>query len=246
MKASPTPPSGRDNAATYSDYVTGQLRGDIVSGTFAAESRLAMKQLSERYQVGTSPLREALHRLAGEGFVQFVGQRGFSVPPLNLADLEDLIALRALVEETAIRQAIARGDDAWEAGIVAAFHRLKRQVNRIARSDEESIRKYDAVHRAFHMSLYGGVTSQRLSSLHANLFDQAFRYRKAMHHAPIDPADVLAEHRSLMDVVLSKDVRAAVAVVRAHLELTRSAAERQFAGKVQKPPRASRPRRPAP
>lgn len=231
-------PVGRDNAATFSDYVFDQLRDDIVSGAFPAESRLSMKELTERYQVGTSPLREALHRLAGEGFVQFTGQRGFRVPPLSLDDLEDLITLRSLVEETAMRQAIARGDDAWEAGIVAAFHKLERQANRIAQSDDESVRKYETVHRAFHVSLYAGVASPRLAAMHANLFDQAFRYRKALHSAPVDPRDVLGEHRSVMEVVLSRNADAAVAVIRAHLELTRSAAGPEFASAATKSTRA--------
>ncbi|MDO8768712.1 MAG: FCD domain-containing protein [Burkholderiaceae bacterium] len=221
--------SGRDKAATFSDYVFDQLRDDIVSGAFPAETRLAMKELTERYQVGTSPLREALHRLAGEGFVQFVGQRGFKVPSLSREDLEDLIALRSLVEEAAMRQAIARGDDAWEAGIVGAFHKLERQANRIAHTDDASVIKYEVVHRAFHVSLYAGVTSPRLAALHSNLFDQAFRYRKALHGAPVEPHDVLDEHRSLMEIVLSRNADAAVQVIRAHFELTRIAASPQFA-----------------
>lgn len=53
-----------------------------------------MKDLTNRYKVGLSPIREALHRLLGEGCVQSVGQRGFTVPPLSRQDLEDITALR--------------------------------------------------------------------------------------------------------------------------------------------------------
>lgn len=213
-------------SATYSDYVFDRLRADIVSGDIAPKAKLAMKTLCERYRVGMSPVREALHRLVGEGFVQLVGQRGFTVPPLSLEDLEDLTALRVLVEEAAVRQAIARGDDAWEAGIVAAFHRLERQVGRIADTSDEAVRRYDAVHRGFHMALYAGVSSSRLAALHANLFDQAFRYRKTLHGTPLDPAEVLAEHRKLMDRVLSRDADAAVASLCGHLRLTRESTQR--------------------
>jgi GntR family carbon starvation induced transcriptional regulator len=143
----------QEPAATYSDYVADRLRADILRGTLAPESRLAMKDLCERYVVGTSPIREALHRLTGEGFVQFFGQRGFRVPPLSLDDLEDLTDLRMLVDEAAIRQAIGRGGDAWEDGIVSAFHRLERQVGRFGSDDDEGIREYDAVHRQFHLAL---------------------------------------------------------------------------------------------
>lgn len=221
--------SGADSSLTYSDYVFDHLRADIVSGVFAPMTKLTMKDLAARYQVGLSPIREALHRLVGEGFVHSVGQRGFTVPPLSLEDLEDLTALRVLVEEAAVRQAVARGDDAWEAGIVAAFHHLERQIGRFATQDEEAIRQYDVVHRGFHTALYANVISPRLSTLHGNLFDQAFRYRKTLHHKSPPAADILAEHRHLMKVVLARDVDAAVTALCSHLRLTRESTARFLA-----------------
>ncbi|HSV36245.1 MAG TPA: FCD domain-containing protein [Ramlibacter sp.] len=223
MDANPTAATAT-TALTYSDFVFDHLRADIVQGVFAPASKLAMKDLTARYQVGLSPIREALHRLVGEGFVLSVGQRGFTVPPLTLEDLEDLTALRTLVEEAAIRQAIARGGDTWEAGIVAAFHRLEKQAARFATDDETAIRHYDAVHRGFHTALYAGVTAPRLATLHGNLYDQAFRYRKTLHHKRLTARDIVAEHRRLMKVVLSRDADAAAAALCGHLQLTRKAA----------------------
>lgn len=224
-------------APTFSDYVVDRLRLDIVSGTFAPGARLAMRELTQLYEVGASPVREALHRLTGEGFVHFFGQRGFRVPPLSLEDLEDLTQLRLMVDEAATRQAIERGDDAWEAGIVAAFHRLERQLGRFATDDEAVVRQYDAVHRGFHVALYAGVVSPRLTALSANLFDQAFRYRKLLHREPITPQKVIDEHRGLMDRLLARDTEAAVAAVRAHLQLTHGPARRQLPGGRTRAPR---------
>jgi len=214
-------------AATFSDYVFDRLRDDIVCGAFAPGARLAMKDLTERYAVGLSPIREALHRLTGEGFVDFIGQRGFRVPPLSLQDLDDLTDLRMLIEEAALRQAIERGDDAWEAGIVAAFHRLERQVGRFGSDDEAIVREYDAVHRQFHVALMAGA-APRLVALHAKLFDQAFRYRQLLHREPIAAHQILAEHRGLMKRVLARDADAAVKAVQAHLQLTRGPARRHL------------------
>lgn len=222
------PPGAPSGPATYSDYVFDRLRSDIVLGVVEPSAKLAIKHLCARYKVGMSPVREALHRLAGEGFVRLRGQRGFTVPPISADDLEDLTDLRLVVEEAALRQSIARGNDAWEAGIVAAFHRLGRQIGRFADSNDAAVRAYDVVHRDFHVALYAGAASPRLASLHASLFDQAFRYRKVLHEEAIPPRAVLAEHRSLMKVVLSRDTKAAVAAVHRHLELTRTAARKHF------------------
>lgn len=213
--------------ASLAEHVFARLRADIVNGKFAADAKLGMKDLCARYEVGLSPIREALNRLAGEGFVKAAGQRGFTVPTLDLVDLEDLVELRALVEEAAIRQALVRGDDAWEARIVAAFHMLGRNVQRIAKPTDEVVRQYDAVHREFHVALYGGVISPRLAKLHGDLFDQASRYRKTIHLLPVSPQEILAEHQRVMEAVLSRDSDNAVSVLRRHLSLT-VAATREY------------------
>jgi len=60
--AKPVGPSG-----TASSRVFDNLRKDLVGGRFAAGEKLAINALKERYQVGLSPLREALNRLAPMG-----------------------------------------------------------------------------------------------------------------------------------------------------------------------------------
>lgn len=229
-------------APTVSEAVLDRLRGDIVAGAIAPQARLAMKELTQRYGVGLSPLREALHRLAGEGFVLFFGQRGFKVPPISLADLEDLTELRLMVEAAAVKQAVVRGGDAWEAGLVAAFHTLELQIGRFGRGDEASIRRYDAAHRAFHVAMFEGVVAPRLAALHANLFDQAYRYRKLLHAGEIRPAEVLREHRRLLQLLLTRDEAAAGAALGHHLTLTREAWRREAKKQGQVQPKEA-PRR---
>lgn len=210
-------------SSTYSDAVFESLRSDIVGGLFAPGVKLAMKPLAERFTVGTSPIREALHRLAGEGLVDFVGQRGFRVPPLSLADLNDLTDLRILLEAAAVKQALTHGDDAWEARLVAAFHQLALHLKK--QDVSYSTATYERVHRQFHVAMYAGVVMPRLQALHSHLYDQAHRYRQAFAHAEVPPAKVLAEHKKLLAIFLSRDIQAATARMCKHLEFTRTAAK---------------------
>ena len=76
-------------------------------------------------------MREALTRLLGEALVTSEGQRGFRVAPASLEDFHDLTEVRQLVETEALRQSIARGDEAWESQIVAAFYRLSKVEERV-------------------------------------------------------------------------------------------------------------------
>ena len=96
------------------------LKRDILRGVFAPGEKLLMSALKARYGLGVGPLREALSQLVAEHLVVAISQRGFRVAPMSLAELADIYDARAHLEAMILGLAIARGDDAWEAQIVAS------------------------------------------------------------------------------------------------------------------------------
>ena len=115
---------------TLAEKAYDALRHDIIRGAFPPESPLRLADLSERYGMGFSPLREALNRLQAERLVTAESLRGFRVAPLSPDELHDAIALRIQIESEALRSAIRLGDDAWAAGIVSALYALTLQAGR--------------------------------------------------------------------------------------------------------------------
>jgi GntR family carbon starvation induced transcriptional regulator len=73
----------KDARKTLSESAYDALRDDIIRGRLEPEEKLRIEELRQKYATGASPLREALNRLAGEGFVTTEGQRGFRVAPLS-------------------------------------------------------------------------------------------------------------------------------------------------------------------
>ena len=73
------------------------LRHDIIRGVLAPGRPLRLADLSERYGMGFSPLREALNRLQAERLVTAESLRGFRVAPLSLDELHDTVSLRILI-----------------------------------------------------------------------------------------------------------------------------------------------------
>lgn len=68
---------------TLTSLVCTDLRRDIIVGTYEPGEKLRLRMLSERFQVGLSPIREALNRLSRDGLVEQCDLRGFFVPPLR-------------------------------------------------------------------------------------------------------------------------------------------------------------------
>lgn len=84
------PHNVRSSKAPLADRVTDQLRSAIINRDLAPGERLAAEAIAERFAVSPTPVREAFARLAGEGFVVALPQRGVRVSEISAADVRDL------------------------------------------------------------------------------------------------------------------------------------------------------------
>lgn len=209
-----------DPDATLAEKAYVLLRTAIVRGEVLPGEKLKIDVLQREHAVSSSPLREALNRLAAEGLVTTEGNRGFRAAPISLDDLEDIVRLRVTLEREAVESSITEGNDDWEARIVAAFHRLEREEERIIEISGPLSDEWSERHRDFHLALLSGTPSNRLINLCASLFDQAERYRRLSAIYRKRPRNKSAEHRRLMDAVLSRNVDLATQLLREHVQKT--------------------------
>jgi DNA-binding GntR family transcriptional regulator len=147
-------------------------------------------------------------------------QRGFQAAPISVADLRDLTMVRVEVESLCLRRAIAVGTVEWEAGLVAAFHRLSRTPERVASDPMRSADEWADAHAAFHLALVDGANSPWLLRLHGQLYAQSERYRRLSIPLDMGERDVGGEHHAILDAVLKRDADCAVALLTRHLGAT--------------------------
>ena len=190
-----------------------RLRADIINGKLKPGSKLRIQELGKDYETGASPLREALNRLAGEGFVTTESQRGFRVSAISLDDLKDLTRMRIMLECEALSESIRSGDDDWEANIIAAFHLLTKA---------DSIRlqnfpEWEKRNQEFHQSLVAACRSPWLLRLRHTLYEQHKRYRSLAIQARGDSRDLHAEHRAIKEATIARDIRAACKATEDHI-----------------------------
>jgi GntR family transcriptional regulator, carbon starvation induced regulator len=208
-----------DDAATMADAIEARMRLDVISGSLEPRSALRMGSLKERYGVGTSPLREALTRLTGEGLVELEPNKGFRVKALSAEDLADIAYMRTALETAAIRTAIARGTDAWEADILATLHRLIKATERTG-TDRDSLDGWQMAHDAFHQALVSACGSPRLLAEQRRLADQHARYRRYLMNDNFPRELLIQEHKGLAEAALARDADRAAELMAAHLMIT--------------------------
>ena len=192
------------DAATLSARAGQAIEADILAGRLAPQARLGIAETAARYGVGATPLREALSRLVARGLVRAEGHRGFKVTAISRADLADIVLIRRAVEREALGLAMARGDSAWEADIVATLHRLKRGIAADPRAFREGDAAFDALHKAFHSALIAACGSPRMMAAQSQLYDEAYRYRRLMMASFHSPEEFLASHERLADLVTAR------------------------------------------
>ncbi len=204
-----------ETVATLATDAYERLRADILAGTVAPGARLHIRDQCQRLGIGLSPMREALNRLAAQGFVVQSDQRGFTAIPLDLVDLSDLTLARSAVNEAALRDSLAHGDSDWEEALVLAHHRLVR----VPRTAGNASPEWEDRHRLFHGALVAGCRSGRLRMYCEQLFVMSDRYRR-VSRIGTGARNVAREHEMILQAALLRETDRAVHLLEEHVRHT--------------------------
>ena len=219
MDVTMEPTAPPETPGTYIEAVQQRLREDIVSGRLAPWEKLRLAELKTRYTMGSSPLREALSRLVGEGLVTFEGNKGFRVRGLSREDLADIAYMRTAVETFAIRTAVERGGVEWESGIVAALHTLT-SLTRDTATDRASLDAWNVAHDRFHEAVISACGSPRVFETQRRLAEHHNRYRRIFMGENLPRQLIIDEHRDIADAALARDAERAAMLLGRHMVIT--------------------------
>jgi DNA-binding GntR family transcriptional regulator len=212
--AAPEAPAG----GTLATVVCDRIRADILAGKRKPGAKIRLEALKSDFGVSWSPIREALSRLVAEGLILAEEQRGYRVAPVSKAQLDEVVRLRVALESMALRAAIEKGDDAWEAEVLAAHHRLSKLEDR--RWEGTQAEQWESWHRTFHVALIRACDSPVLLQFCGQLHDMSDRYRRLFLSAHKFDRDVAGEHRAIAEATLARDAAKACRLLESHIERT--------------------------
>ena len=195
------------------EEVTARVRDMIVDGTLAAGSAIAELDLARQLGVSRTPLREALKVLASEGLVELLPGRGAVVKVFTAKDAQDMLALIALLEEHAGRQA-CRASDAEIAAIVALHEQMRVHYERRERPE------YFRLNQEIHNAIVRAAGNPTLAMLHGILRARMRRIRYIGNQAPEHWSAAMAEHEAFINALRARDGDALARLLRQHLENT--------------------------
>lgn len=209
-----------ESPATLATSIYERLKIDILETRLEPGRKLQLRFLTEHYDAGQTPLREALNRLTSEDLVIGKEQRGFFVKPVSLEELGELTKTRCWVEGLALRESMANATPAWEESLLVAHHRLERTPRSLDPERFENNPEWERLHRVFHALLIGHCGSRPLIGFCEQLADRLQRYRYLSSRKAFRVRNVAQEHADLLKAVMDRDTAGAVQLLEKHYAQT--------------------------
>ncbi|MHA6784539.1 GntR family transcriptional regulator [Pseudonocardia saturnea] len=195
-----------------SERATGAVRELILRGDFAAGARLGEVELAERLGVSRTPVREALARLASEGLVEIVPNRGARVSSWSVAELEEVFDLRAALEPRLTALAVP---NAGPADVDA----LDDLAQRMLAADLDDL---VPLNRAFHGRLVALAAHPAMAGALAGAIHAPIVLRNFHAYDDASLRRSLAHHVEIVAAVRAGDPVWAQAVMTAHIHNARA------------------------
>ena len=143
---------------TKADEIALELEEEIVSAEIAPGAVLRQEQLSERFGVSRTPIREALRRLTALGLVSFQPNRGARVRTLSDDAVHEAFLVRSELESLATELAALKRTEADIAELEEAERRFAEATDRLRQASDkdrgELTHEWVRANQAFHDVIY--------------------------------------------------------------------------------------------
>ncbi len=206
------PALNRNKRGGTVQHIHDVIRDAIVRLEFAPGALIDKNALCERLGVSRFPVSEALGRLAEDGFVEILPQRGTRVTLINLADCREAMFIRRALESDAVRNIALRGDKALLNAIrdnVAAQHAAMKTDDRIT---------FHALDLTLHDLLLDALGFERVKTAVYAARAKLDRMRLFLC-TPQRQASTVAEHERILEALRARDAVAAGKAMEEHLDM---------------------------
>ena len=213
------PPVGQQFRSLNHHVYTALLQA-IADRRITPGERLRLDELAEQLHVSRTPIRDALSRLVAQGLVQPFGRRGLCVTRLDADDLAQLYDLRLMCE----LYAVERGVGFVSAAFLRSLRKWLGEIVRLSASPNPGDRLPQSLaDREFHALLVGLAQNPRLCTYYDDLSIH-------IHSVRVGPSILTArtrrsvnakEHADILAALRRRDLTAAKAAVRRHIESAR-------------------------
>lgn len=197
------------------------VRNDILTCRIMPGEELREIALARRYGVSKSPVRDAMQKLEFEGLVEIEPRRGHRVKPISIADAEDMLELRIILETGAVKGVVRRASD-----------EDLRALDAFRNPEDHSLEGFTAYNRDFHHHLAHLSGNRRLAEETQRVmevYDRLCMVSLSNQRRSDGFSGPVKDHNELIEALQARDVARAVRVTTRHVSHSRKAILRGLA-----------------
>jgi DNA-binding GntR family transcriptional regulator len=187
------------------------LANGIVGGQIEPGTQLRPDTIAEQLLISVTPVREALHRLEGDGLLVKLPNRGWFVREFTEQEVRELYAMRAAMECFGVRLACQRMTEE-ELGWLREHQAVGKAA--IERDDIDAYRLYN---RDLHATIIRSARNSYLSTVMGQLSLQSQMLMGRTIRLVGRPSRAFEEHRDLIELIARRDERAAERLMESHI-----------------------------
>lgn len=198
------------NKQTLSEQIYQILRSDILSQRIPCGSKLTLKMLQERFEVSSTPIREALTRLIEEQLISYYSNVGVTVVSLNENDMEEIYQFIGDLDSLAVQYASEYPEQE------KVITELKENLD-LTEHCEFASEQWKNYSDEFHLIFYRYCQNSRLVSSAERMRSQLSILAYQYENNPETQQSILADHRQIFQLYDSSDYEGAAKQMKLHL-----------------------------
>jgi DNA-binding GntR family transcriptional regulator len=189
-----------------------RLRSLIMEGELKPGEKIPERELTERFGVSRTPVREAVKVLAAEGLIVLVQNRGAVVSRLTIAEMEEVFPVLAALEGVAGELACQQATDAE----IAAIRRLNSAMHKAY--DKGDRPTYFEINQQIHAAILAAARNATLANQHQIVARRAARARYQANLTPERWRQALDEHDAILEALETRNARRLGQLMKEHME----------------------------
>ncbi|MEM1362594.1 MAG: GntR family transcriptional regulator [Pseudomonadota bacterium] len=191
--------------------VANALRELILEGELASGEKIREKELTERFGVSRTPLREAMKMLSSEGLIELIPNRGAIISQTSDEDLIEAFPVLAALEGLAGAQAAKRATD----DELAEIARMTQDLHEAFEKGDRP--QYFAINQMIHNAILSACRNPILQRSHAAVAGQVHRARYQANHVSTRWQQAVIEHKQISDALNDRRADLANSLLNQHM-----------------------------
>ena len=201
-----------ENYELLNQKVYHALKKAIIRGDIKQNSKLVLTEIAKSLGVSNTPIREAVNKLASEGLVKIIPNKGIIVKEINIDDFREILQIRAFLDGLIIKIALQKITDKEIDETMEIIHEMEQCVK------EDNRITYNDLDIKFHDIFLNIAGNNTLKEIYNKLTEQGYRFRLRTLKITDRMNKSLKEHKEIAFNVKERNLDEAVRVSQKHIE----------------------------